>query len=72
MTDNIEKSGRVYGVGMRPDGLGIDEAQDYSQASYNFTLKSGHDSQNPNSIFTFCLARTQVMADGQGGVVSAH
>ena len=71
-TANIEKSGRVYGVGFRADGLSVDEAQDYSQASYNFGLKSGHDSQNPNSIYTFCLAKSVVLADGQGGVVSQH
>ena len=68
--DNIEKSARVYGVGFRADGLSVDEAQDYSKASYNFSLQSGHDAQNPNSIYTFVLAKSSVVADGMGGVVS--
>ena len=69
---NIEKSARVYGVGFRADGLSVDEAQDYSKASYNFSLQSGHDAQNPNSIYTFVLAKSTVLADGMGGVVSQH
>ena len=71
-TKSIEKSGRVWAIGFRPDELLNDSTQDYSQASYNYSLESGHDGVNPNSVFTFVLAKTQVFSDGMGGIVSAN
>lgn len=69
---NVEKSGRVWGIGFRPDELLNDSTQDYSQAAYNYSIESGHDGVTPNSVYTFVLAKTQVFADGQGGVVAAN
>jgi hypothetical protein len=69
---DVEKSGRVWGIGFRPDELLNDSTQDYSQASYNYSLDSGHDGVTPNSVYTYVLAKTQVFSDGQGGIVAAN
>ena len=71
-TGTIEKSGRVFGVGFRADQLVSDLAADYSQAAYNYVIESNHGADLPNSVYTFCLAKTTVFADGQGGVVSQN
>ena len=67
----VEKSGRVYGIGVRMDQLLNDSPQDYSRANYNYSINSDHDGFTPNSVFTFCLSRHKVFSDGMGGVVSA-
>ena len=71
-TGAVEKSGRVFGIGFRADQLVADLAQDYSQSAYNYVLESDHNSDLPNSVYTFCLAKTTVFADGQGGVVAQN
>ena len=71
-TGQVEKSGRVWGIGFRPDELLSDQTQDYSQASYNYSIDSEHDGQYPNSVYTFVLAKSRVFSDGQGGIVAAN
>ena len=68
----VEKSGNVWGIGFRTDELLIDAAQDYSTASYNYSIESTHDGTYPNSVYTYVLAKTQVFSDGQGGVVASN
>ena len=68
----VEKSGRVWGIGMRLDQLLNDEDANYSQQSYNYSIDSDHDGVTPNSVFVFCLAKSKVFASGDGGVVSAN
>ena len=68
----VEKSGRVWGIGMRLDQLLNDEDANYSQQSYNYSIDSDHDGVTPNSVFVFCLAKSKVFASGDGGVVAAN
>ena len=68
----VEKAGNVFGIGFRADELLVDETQDYSQASYNYAIESGHDGAYPNSVYTYVLAKTQVFSDGQSGIVATN
>ena len=70
--NNVEKSGRVWGIGFRPDQLLNGTTQDYSTAAYNYSIESGHDGQTPNSVHTYVLAKSKVFSDGQGGIVAAN
>ena len=68
---NVEKSARVYGIGLRLDSLFVDEAQDYSQASYNYSLKSQLDN-TVNNTNVFVMAQTVVVSDSQGNLVASN
>jgi len=68
----VEKSGRVFGIGFRADQLVADIPQNYDKAAYNYVIESGHNADLPNSVYTFCLAKSTVFADGQGGVVAQN
>jgi len=68
---NVEKSARVFGIGLRLDSLFVDEAQDYSQASYNYSLKSQLDN-TVNNTNVFVMAQTVVVSDSQGNLVASN
>jgi len=67
----VEKSARVYGIGLRLDNLFAGEAQDYSQASYNYSLKSELDS-TVNNTNVFVMAQTVVVSDSMGNLVASN
>lgn len=67
----VEKSARVYGIGLRLDSLHVGEAQDYSQASYNYSLKSQLD-KTVNNTNVFVMAQTVVVSDSMGNLVASN
>ena len=70
-TGGVEKSARVYGIGLRLDSLFVGEAQDYSQASYNYSLKSELDN-TVNNTNVFVMADTVVVSDSMGNLVASN
>ena len=70
-TGNPEKSAHVYGIGLKLDSLNIGESQNYTQASYNYALKSDLDTTVNNSN-VFVLASTLVMGNSQGQIVASN
>ncbi len=66
-TGDPESSGHVYGTGIKLDQLAVGEGQDYSQSSYNYTIKSDLNTTT-NNANVYALASTMVMADGRGGL----
>jgi len=70
-TGFAEKSAAVYGIGLKLDSLNIGESQNYTQASYNYALKSELDITVNNSN-VFVLASTLVMGNAQGQIVASN
>jgi len=70
-TGFAEKSATVYGIGLKLDSLNIGESQNYTQASYNYALKSELDTTVNNSN-VFVLASTLVMGNAQGQIVASN
>ena len=66
-----EKAGHVYGVGLKLDSLNIGESQNYTQASYNYALKSDLDN-TVNNCNVFVLATTLVSGNSQGQIVASN
>tara|TARA_R110000851_G_scaffold157801_3_gene300655 strand:+ start:246 stop:1667 length:1422 start_codon:yes stop_codon:yes gene_type:complete len=66
-----ESSGNVFGVGLKLDDLNIGESQNYSQSSFNYSIKSELNTTANNSNI-YVLADTVVYSNASGGLIAQN